>query len=151
MATYKGHDIAPPDRADEDLRLRGGRAPGMENIEEELNLPEDQRLDHIRRPGEKGYMETKPMADKKETPRQPPQPPGWIKAMPEGGSATTRDPAAFERLKSYGQSVGTKVYFRGPNQWEYLQNRDEPESVDSYSTGGKVKYGSSTRVSCKHK
>jgi hypothetical protein len=63
MATYKGNDIAKPDPADEDLKLRGGRLPGMENIEEELRLPESNEPDYQPRPGQKGYKGSQHMAD----------------------------------------------------------------------------------------
>lgn len=55
MATYKGQDIAPEDQGDNDLKLRGGRLPGMENAEEELGLWPEAGSDRPRRPGEKGY------------------------------------------------------------------------------------------------
>ena len=44
--------------------LVGKRLGGLENVEEELNLPPSAELDALRRPGQKGYMETQPMANK---------------------------------------------------------------------------------------
>lgn len=61
MATYRGGELPVPDQPSDDLKLRGGQLPGMENVEEELSLPPEAGSDMLRRPGQKGYMQTKPM------------------------------------------------------------------------------------------
>jgi hypothetical protein len=62
MATYKGNDIVQPDRLDEDRKLMGKRYRGFDNVDEELGLPESAEPDYVPRPGQKGYLETKPEA-----------------------------------------------------------------------------------------
>jgi hypothetical protein len=64
VATRRGDDIIKPDPLDEDLKLAGPPLPGMENVEEELGLPESAEVDFLRKPGQKGYMDTKPMTDR---------------------------------------------------------------------------------------
>jgi hypothetical protein len=61
MATYRGGEIPVPPQPETDLELAGPPLPGMENVEEELSLPEQAGSDMLRRPGQKGYMDTKPM------------------------------------------------------------------------------------------
>ena len=60
MTTYRGDEIPKPDQLDEDLLLVGARVPGMENAEEELDLPPEAGTERVRRPGEKHYMDTEP-------------------------------------------------------------------------------------------
>ena len=55
MATYKGGEIPVEDQTEKDLKLRGKPLPGMENIEEELNLWEEAGPDRTPMPGQKGY------------------------------------------------------------------------------------------------
>jgi len=62
MATYRGGEIPVPPQPETDLALAGPPLPGMENVEEELSLPPEAGSDMLRRPGQKGYMNTKPMA-----------------------------------------------------------------------------------------
>ena len=62
MATYRGGEIPIPPQPETDLEVAGPPLPGMENVEEELSLPEQVGSDYLRRPGQKGYMDTKPGA-----------------------------------------------------------------------------------------
>jgi hypothetical protein len=62
MATYRGGEIPVPDRVDEDVKRAGPPLPGMENVEEELNLPPEAGPDYVPRPGEKHYMDNQHMA-----------------------------------------------------------------------------------------
>ena len=62
MATYRGGELPVPMQPETDLALAGRPLPGMNNAEEELGLPADTGSDYLRRPGQKGYMDTKPMA-----------------------------------------------------------------------------------------
>jgi len=55
MATYRGGEVPVPDRLDEDLKLVGQKLGGMENVEEELNLPPSAEPDYEPKPGQKGY------------------------------------------------------------------------------------------------
>ena len=71
MTTYRGGEIPVPDRLDEDLKTVGARLGGMENVEEELNLPPSAEPDYVPRPGQKHYMENQQMADKPPTPVSP--------------------------------------------------------------------------------
>ena len=116
------------DREEADHKLAGGRLPGMENVEEELGLPEDQRLDHLRRPGQKGYMETKPMAaaDEKAPPPKPIYPPG-----PKG-------------TDYYFGEKYTGPYWEKPG----YDPKNQPVRPKGYEHGGMVKHGSSTCVDC---
>jgi len=93
------------------------------------------------------------MSDKKNTPRGPSsQPPGWIKGLQPGDVVLPNDATRQEKIIKYGEGVGAKEFMRGPNQWEYLQGReDDPTGVDTYSKGGRVKHGSSTVIKCKNK
>ena len=146
MATYKGNDIASPDRLDEDLKLVGRRLNGLENVEEELNLPPSAEPDAVRRPGQKGYMETQPMADK---PKALDDPEGFIFDRPPYGNNTrpserssgppsppARPPKALDDPEGF------------INDYPPYGNRPRP---DRYSQGGMVKHGSSTRVTCSKK
>lgn len=63
MATYKGNDITKPDPLDADIKRTMQPRPGLENIEEDLNLPPSAEPDYMRKPGQKGYMENQQMAD----------------------------------------------------------------------------------------
>jgi hypothetical protein len=92
MATYKGQDIAGIDQGDENLKLRGGRAPGLENIEEELNLPSEVGTERTRRPGEKGYRKEMHMADKPadENPPAVRKIPMGVSGLPASGKGTPR-------------------------------------------------------------
>ena len=38
-----------------------------------------------------------------------------------------------------------------PDQFQYYQNREEPDDTNAYNKGGMVKHGSATRVTCKRK
>lgn len=62
MATYRGDELPVPPQPETDLTLAGPPLPGMENVEEELNLWEQAGPDYTPMPGGKHYMETKPMA-----------------------------------------------------------------------------------------
>ena len=64
MATYKGHDIPLPDRDAGDRKLVGKRLPGTTIDEDAWGLPDEAGTERVRRPGEKGYMDTKPGAAK---------------------------------------------------------------------------------------
>lgn len=126
MATYKGHEVPPLEGTEPDP---GKPLPGMLNVEEELDLPEEAGPDYVPRPGQKGYMETKPMADDKVkdsevrsvTPRN---------MRPR--STPNAEINAQERDKVL-RDMGAG-YPLAPNQ--------------SYSQGGSVKHGSSTCVEC---
>jgi hypothetical protein len=62
MATYRGGEVPVPQQPEADLALAGPPLPGMENVEEELNMPPEAGPDYVPMPGNKGYMQTKPMA-----------------------------------------------------------------------------------------
>jgi len=63
MATYRGNELPVPPQPETDLALAGPPLPGMENVEEELNMPPEAGPDYVPMPGNKGYMQTKPMAE----------------------------------------------------------------------------------------
>jgi len=142
------YETTQPDQSDEDLKLRGGRLPGMENVEEELNLPEDQRLDYMRKPGDKGYMETKPMAQRRQA----------VAPLPPEGSDDDARRKLANRLNVNEMMQGREDMKRGG----YGTSRDfmpgpptsEPNVLlnpDDYSQGGRVKHGSTTVVRCRGK
>lgn len=64
MATYRGNELPKPDQVEEDIK-KAKPMPGLENVEEDLGLPESAEPDYVPKPGEKGYMETKPEAKKR--------------------------------------------------------------------------------------
>lgn len=126
MATYKGNDIVQPDRLDADRKLMGKRYRGFDNVEEELGLPEEAGPDYVPRPGQKGYMDTKPMAS--DGPKRIIATPRDIRPR----STPNAEINAQERMKVL-RDMGAG-YPLAPNQ--------------SYAKGGMVKHGSSTRVTC---
>lgn len=162
MATYRGGEIPVPDRVDEDVKMGGPPLPGMENVEEGLNLPPEAGPDYVPRPGEKHYMDTKPMAQHIEPPFDPqgsgydykqardaglsPQPvphdtvPHWPSREPgsglllKGRAHPTFDIGVeHDRLEGYGLEIQNGRY--------YSQPFEQPA----------CKYGSSTNIKCKNK
>jgi hypothetical protein len=144
MATYKGNDIAPPDRLDEDLKLVGRRLNGLENVEEELNLPPSTEPDAMRRPGQKGYMENQQMAGQPsgKAPGKTPYAPGGAEVWSDSDRDYFTDPR-FHRDTSIDQSH---------QQSKDVERLDKLKSAaPSFNQGGMVKHGSSTRVTCSKK
>ena len=66
MATRRGDELPVPEQPESDLALAGKPLPGLEDVEAELGLDasrwEAAEPDYLRRPGEKGYLDTKPQA-----------------------------------------------------------------------------------------
>jgi hypothetical protein len=141
MATYKGNDIAPPDQLDSDIKLTLAPRPGLENIEEDLKLPPSAELDHMRKPGEKNYMENQQMADK-----DGPRP--VVRKIPEGVSGIGKDYPSPEPTNTVG-SVGGKP-MGGYSEYGSTMGGTW-KRPSNYNQGGMVKHGSSTHVACQSK
>jgi hypothetical protein len=143
MTTYRGNEIPKPDPLDEDLKLVGQRLGGMENVEEELNLPPSAEPDYMPKPGQKHYLENQQMAKKPFVPIGP----GGNLLVPNNNREKV------DKIIDYLYSPMNKGSFsdpRGPG--DTLHQRDEPDDTGSYASGGRVqKFGSSTHVSCKSK
>ena len=148
MATYKGNDIAPPDQLDSDIKLTLAPRPGLENIEEDLNLPPSAELDHMRKPGEKNYMENQQMA---KNPSVVPvvgrtgggMDPDWEKFQEEQDRLGARKvkPKDIDMMPTPGA---------GPPGQGYRPYGSE--KGDKFRQGGMVtKHGSSTHVACANK
>jgi hypothetical protein len=120
MTTYRGDEIPKPDRLDEDLKIVGARLGGMENVEEELNLPPSAEPDYLPKPGQKHYMETEPMAGQMPAPSDWPREP----AQPEPGAS---------RRGGFG-SIGPSL--RPPPK--QLDPGDEELSAGRFKQGGAV-------------
>ena len=137
MATYKGNDIIKPDQLDSDIKRTLAPRPGLENIEQDLNLPEEAGPDYVPRPGQKGYMGTKPMA-------------GTIDELTGvAGELPPRMPGA-RRGELPPRMPGPARGELPPRMPEAPPRGELPPQ--RFSQGGMVtKHGSSTRVSCINK
>jgi hypothetical protein len=138
MTTYRGDEIPKPDRLDEDLKLVGQKLGGMENVEEELNLPPSAEPDYLPKPGQKHYMETQPMADDDL---------GWTIDKMRGIMA---DPKNIRSMQPGDSWVSPK----SPGDPKFINDAEKvrPRGISLHEEGGMVqKFGSSTHVNCKTK
>jgi len=177
MATYRGGEAPDYEGFQEHLGKQG--TPGLENIEEELNLWPEAGTDRTRRPGEKGYMKEQHIAGSP-TPRirgNLPEPVGVDRDESQGRELPQRPMEWYERSQPKGTSAAGNY---APNPWgpypkpppgisagrgmtdaELAElHRTNPEYYgdpkEQFQHGGMVeqpscKHGSSTVVTCRSK
>lgn len=117
MTTYRGDELPKPDRLDEDLLLVGARVPGMEDVEQELDLPPEAGADYVPMPGHKGYMATQPEAERYQ----------------KGGAVRTHDDYPARQNADGTQSTEVSVTTNDPRlnhgQWTNIPSLWEGKEV----------------------